>query len=826
MKSTFQIPVFSIALAAPLWAAHPAVDSARRSLEARIPEVALAELSIALAQPDFPSAERDEALLLTAEAMLRVGKAADAITALEGAQGRKAVVLRAHAFAADGRWAEALAEYETAGESRSNPVSAAVGCAEALQVLGRTPEAVVVLEKLIASGSAPTSARLRHAGLLAELGRLSEAGTLLDAIKPEGASDTKWRDYVKARILLAAAARQGDAESTGRWQDALDALERIAAEPDGMTPNLHAAIVLAATEARLKLGNQGSESAARALETFLWNFPDNPAIEMIFRRLDQINARDRSPRETELHKMARERDGETRKRAVLAQFYVCRMQLREKTRRQYVATSIEQFLTFFPNDRLTTYVYEMQADLALINGQFDAALTSLEAAQRTALERERSAHLEMRMGLAAFQKGDPSLAATYFRLAAEHSIRLQKSAAFNAALSELARKNLAGFQSRFSEFAASYGSDSLAGELLLESGFMQAREGNAGAPIAIRAFLTDYPTHPRIGEAHLALAEIHLASGLLAQSNAGLADARAVEASDASGGQQERNRYAEIFAADAARPRDADNVKSLAHAFISDLPQSLLLADVRMKLGQIYFHEQDFANAGTQFETLAKEKPDGAYAETALFLAGQCAARRMGKDSAERAVALFTQVVERKGPLRYYALFQQGLIQDQLEKDGTVIFQTILDAQPPVPDELRFATLCAKGDNLVKVAKGAPEKLGAALASYTQLAGTPDAGPEWHNQAVYKQGRVLAQLGRQQEALVLFSRLLDESTAGAKETFWLYKAGFEAAGMLEAQGSWRSAFGIYEKLGGIPGSRAAEAKAKVKELRLKRFIWD
>ena len=85
---------------------------------------------------------------------------------------------------------------------------------------------------------------------------------------------------------------------------------------------------------------------------------------------------------------------------------------------------------------------------------------------------------------------------------------------------------------------------------------------------------------------------------------------------------------------------------------------------------------------------------------------------------------------------------------------------------------------------------------------------------------------MLIDLGRQQEALVVLTRLLDTATTGAKETFWLYKAGFDAAGILEGIGNWRGAFTLYEKLGKIPGARAPEAQAKVKELRLKKFIWN
>jgi tetratricopeptide (TPR) repeat protein len=245
-----------------------------------------------------------------------------------------------------------------------------------------------------------------------------------------------------------------------------------------------------------------------------------------------------------------------------------------------------------------------------------------------------------------------------------------------------------------------------------------------------------------------------------------------------------------------------------------------------MKLGQVYFREQDFANALSQFEILAKDHPDGPFAETALFLAAQCSAQLIEQRYQDRALALFAQVVARKGPLKYHALFQQGLIQHARDEDAGAIFQSILDAQPPAPVDLRAAALCAKGDNLVRIAKGSPEKLGAAVSAYTQLAEMTDVGPEWHNKAVYKQCKALLQLGREQEALFFYSKLLDTASDGAKETFWLYKAGFEAAEMLKQQGNVRGALAVYEKLGKIPGARAEEARTIVKELRLKHFIWN
>lgn len=807
-----QLVFLSVGIVATAVAAHPVLASARRALDERIPEVALEAVSRAIGTLGFPAEDTDGAKLLMAEAQLRLGKSDDALAVLTPMTGKAATLLRAHALASARRWNEALPFYEELGDV---PVSAAVGRAEALQMLGRRAEAVAVLGKLIGSGNAPVSVRLRHAGLLAELGRKSEVETLMREIKPETPADEKWRDYVKARLLL----------NEEPYTQALDALNAVIAKPEGVTPNLLAAVVLAATEARLKISSADTDEAARELERFLQNNPDNPAIEMVFRRLDQVNSGARNPRERELHKMALEHAEPALKfRAALAQFYVCKMQLREKNRRQLAGQSIASFIEWHSSHRLATFVWEMKAELDQSNGEFDSALEALEAAQRTTQDKERKALLEMRMGLVSFQKGDPSLAVTYFQLASEGAQRLKNGAAFNAALAELGRKNFDGFQTRLAGFIASNGGDPLAGELLLEAGFTKARENDSDAPAALRAFLARFPTHERAGEAHLALAELSLASGNVAQVNVEIDNARALESGNKSGAQAERNHYAQIFAADAANPRDekaVEKIIALARSFISSHPKSALLPDVRMKLGQVYFHEQDFVNAQVQFETLANENPDGDYAEPALFLAGQCAGKL---SNAERAKKLFDQVVERKGPLKHHARFQQGLIEHELNNDASAIFQTILDAQPPASAELRYATFCAIGDNLVRVAKDSPSKLGSALTAYTQLAAIPDIPAEWHNQAVYKKAKVLMQLGQAQEALEFLNALID--SAATTETFWLYKAGFEAASMLEGQGSWRSAIAIYEKLEKIPGPRAEESRGKAKELRLKKFIWD
>ncbi len=55
---------------------------------------------------------------------------------------------------------------------------------------------------------------------------------------------------------------------------------------------------------------------------------------------------------------------------------------------------------------------------------------------------------------------------------------------------------------------------------------------------------------------------------------------------------------------------------------------------------------------------------------------------------------------------------------------------------------------------------------------------------------------------------------------------WLFKAGFDAARLLEQSQSWKSAINIYTRLAALPGPQAEEAKRRAERLRMERFIWE
>ena len=288
----------------------------------------------------------------------------------------------------------------------------------------------------------------------------------------------------------------------------------------------------------------------------------------------------------------------------------------------------------------------------------------------------------------------------------------------------------------------------------------------------------------------------------------------------------EQSEYLAIFLEDAKQPRDDEKVIALARAFATAHPQSPQLADVRMKLGQVYFHREDFLNAQEQFETVSRS--ENAFVESALFLAGQCAMKLINSEALNRALELFGKVAERKGALEAHARLQQAIIKNKLgaEDDAVKIYDSLLGAPKPPEPDVRYAALIGKGDNLLVLGKKDPKQTEAALTSYDQLLALPDAGPAWRNQAAYKKGKALQQLDRNDAALALFYDILDRNATGPRETFWYAKAGFDAAGILEARLQWKNAIGVYEKMSKLPGPHTEQAKQRVKTLRLEHFLWD
>src|SRR5438477_634402 len=234
-------------------------------------------------------------------------------------------------------------------------------------------------------------------------------------------------------------------------------------------------------------------------------------------------------------------------------------------------------------------------------------------------------------------------------------------AMFNAALSWLQKGDDSRFLADAEEFGNKTKGEKSPGEPRLEAGLMEAAKGDSRAADSLRNFLHDFPESERASEAWVALAELafHATPPRIDEARKNLA--RAAE-SKPTATAQERADYLTIWLEDATSGGEA-KVIELAKRFIQQHESSNLVASVRMKLGEMYYRAEDFANAETQFELLTEQHSAGAFTERALFFAGESAMAGMAAQSLDRALVLFDRVVQLNGELKWAARNEQAVIE-------------------------------------------------------------------------------------------------------------------------------------------------------------------
>src|SRR5438034_3355236 len=268
-------------------------------------------------------------------------------------------------------------------------------------------------------------------------------------------------------------------------------------------------------------------------------------------------------------------------------------------------------------------------------------------------------------------------------------------------------------------------------------------------------------------------------------------------------------------------------VIDLAKRFLEQHGGSPFASEVRMKLAELYYRRQDFANAQTQFEIIAQQNPDDSLVERALFFAAESTMSSIGEHSLAQAIVLFVQVVQKIGPLRWAARNEQAVIERKLgkPKDALALYDEVLKSDAGLAEKRE--ALCGKGDIFFEMGTTDPNNYQRAIEFYDQLASDKDEPIHWLNQALFKEGLCLEKKSERANALATFYKILEEEARPdrRRELFWYYKAGFNAARLLEEDSTWESAAAIYEKLAAAEGSRSEEAKARLTNLRLEHFLW-
>lgn len=370
-----------------------------------------------------------------------------------------------------------------------------------------------------------------------------------------------------------------------------------------------------------------------------------------------------------------------------------------------------------------------------------------------------------------------------------------------------------------------------AARLLLEKGLHLALERDVQAEPALQEFIKQYPQHPRVVEAHLALAEFCLLSAPPRARTARTALEAAQRVEGATEKMKEALDYAQVWLEEAEG--DLAGVTAAGQAYLTKWEKSARRDEVRMKVAQAYYRLEDYPNAEAQFEQISEDSPNSPYAEVGLFFAGK-SAMHLPSDGVERALTLWAEVIARGGPLARQAQRQQALAKRRQgeEEQALAVIESLLGASE-MPEEERFSLLLEKGELLELMGRQNPKQMEEAIKVFNELTRNEKGTRAMRSRAGVALASCYRQTGRNSEALEVCFDVVERCLASAPqeplnpvEYQWYYRAGFAALDLIEARQEWQAAANFAERLAQAGGARAGEAKQRASQLRLEHFIWD
>jgi TolA-binding protein len=777
-----------------------------------VPEVALVRLQ-ALLNNNLPEAEWHAVVEKLAEAQIAAKQPENTLTLLQDARVRElpwARFWRAQAFASLHRWVEALPLYEQLAkdEGSSFRSEATFGAAETLRALGKRDEALKKFTLLIHDKEWATRAQLRAAELYIETGDAAGARRLLDETQPTSVAERRERRVLRGRLEVI----------QRRPERAIGIFQGLLKRPEGAAHSTLIAAVFGVAEAQAQL--KTPEIADDVIEQFIDRHPADPDLPVLFARLDELYRAEHKPSRNELERWVRNPE---QPRRTFARWYLARFEIRagRRERARQLFTDLRHSGT--KSQTIAPALLEF-AQFEVEDKHFDEAIAILDDARSFHPTPSLLTQIDFLSAQTQYLARRFNRASVDFEQIARSRSPWAKVALFNASTGWLQLGDHTRFLADYADLEKLGGDEEARADLRLEEGLVQAAKGDEKAARSLQQFIHDFPKNPRVSEALVSLAELafHASPPRLDEARRYLT--RAAESPTAVAA--ERGDYLNIWIEESVGGNEA-KVIELAKRFLGQHGTSPFAPEVRMKLAELYYRRQDFANAQTQFELIAQQTPDNLLGEKALFFAAESAMSSMGEHSLDRAIVLFDQVVRQNGSLRWAARNEQAVIERKLgkPKDALALYDEVLKSDAGAAEKRE--ALCGKGDIFFEMGATDPNNYQRAIEIYDQLASDKDEAIHWRNQALFKEGLCLEKKSDRANALATFYKILEEDARPdrRRELFWYYKAGFNAARLLEEDSKWESAAAIYEKLAAAGGGRSDEAKARLTNLRLEHFLW-
>ena len=450
-----------------------------------------------------------------------------------------------------------------------------------------------------------------------------------------------------------------------------------------------------------------------------------------------------------------------------------------------------------------------------------------------------SVAVDFTVGGIQYRRGKPREALELFQDAANVATTLteRRRALFNAAVAAISASDFTLYQSLLGQLeivsnAAAVGKESedSAATLELEKALALAAGRKPEAEPALRAFIRTFPKHPRYADACIALSEwLLLAVPQRIQEARTTLDNATTAAAAPTPAQMQRIHYTRLWLLDAAG--ELQSLVTAGAEFLKAWPTSTLVPEVRMKIAGAYYRLEDFANARTEFEIIARDYPDTPQADTALYFAAMSATSVMSAEGHKRAIAIWEELAQKNGPLAVPARRQQALSERLQGNHAAALaaLDKVLEMKALDPEQ-RLITICEKAELLLLLGKTEPARLDAAADLLDDFLTDPALPFMWKARAGFTLASIHHDAKHDTEALeacynVLRAADMTPPTSPA-DYVWFAKAGFFGVDLLEAARQWEAAARLAEQIAQRRGDRAIEARERATKIRLEHFLWE
>lgn len=766
-----------------------------------------------------------------------------------------APIWKAEALSALGRYQEANEALAEIPASHPNHSEIQLSRARILIAIGQKTEALGILVKSAQSSSSVVrnAANLLACEIQINLGDYENAAATLDRVDSQIPAAARFKEYLQARLTL----------SEGKAPEAINRFESLITAPENLPEQIFHSCILGKVDALA--ANKRIDEALTTLEDFISEYPDSSILHLAFDRLSTILPDDLSDDATIMTKLL---EWSAESAIPAASIYVVGDSIDAMTPYQpssainddlvSLALYHRALLLARSNDPvknelamallarlrcqhatsplLLGELYLKLASASLLDTAYlhlkqnnpDQATFTLSVMEKVAFSPRLRDEASFLRGLLLAEQNQPEEALSAFEYARQSSFgEISKISSINAAMMALKSSNLSVFE----QISTTSQDNFIRTSLHLERALWKCSQNDPTGPPDLESFIINNTGHSRENEARLALAA---ASVLIAPADVDMARAQIEIISPRLTDAESQFTITKILIRAEELAHNWEAAASAAENFITNFKDDPNLPYFKLKLGEAYFHNEDYNKARRILQDIPEKHPESPYAPYASFQAAMSARLGGTTQAREECINMFQKIIDGNHlHLSQEARIQQARVLIDLRRyqDAENCLGPMLNDKN-APASLRRSAGILMADCLHRQGPADQTKYEQAIKIYHELLASEDLPLAWRNRLHFLQGQTYESMSLPSQAfgsyydVIIGSNQPGTDAAQDEEWLWFYRCGFKALSMLEREKRWTAAVKLARRIASFDGPRAEEATKRANSLAIKHMIWE